>query len=350
MSKSGLSCPLIDIRTVKAESESMSKANLSGNLSKIKGKKVLIIGDIGVDEYVNGDVTKISPEAPVPIVEAKEEYIRLGLAGNVAQNIKSLGGEALLLSVVGNDEAATSFRDLLKEAQVSPDFLFVDKSRPTTRKLRVLAGSHHVVRVDYEHRRFLEESVENKILAKAKEVMTTIDAVILEDYAKGVISQRLVQELSQIARENDKLLMVDPHRLTPIEYYRGVELFKPNYDEAQILSGVIQDDLHKKEDLINEIIERLVKGYAFDKIVITRGKDGMTYYDGGGIKTVPTVSRPVFDVTGAGDSVIATLALACAAGFSLEDACTLANHAGGIVVSQMGCVPCKFTELEASLA
>lgn len=315
------------------------------NVDKMKKRRVLIVGDVGLDEYVLGQVRRISPEAPVPVVEVDTEETRLGLSANVAQNVSSLGGTPILVAVVGRDSAADQFRGLLSRANVSPDHLVVDGARPTTRKLRVMVANHHIVRVDYEHRQFLTPELEKRVTEEVQRCINDVSAVILQDYAKGVISEGLAQEIIRMAKAAGKKVLVDPHRTTPMGYYRGADLMTPNYDESVALSGENVDDLRVDPDHLNRIGQKLMDGIASKQMIITRGKDGMRLFEDGRILDLPTFARQVFDVTGAGDTVIAALALAWGGGFSLEQACALANFAAGVVVGKVGCVPCTTSEL-----
>jgi rfaE bifunctional protein kinase chain/domain len=315
----------------------------------MKGKKLIVVGDVGVDEYVNGQVRRISPEAPVPILEVQNEEIRLGLATNVAQNIVSLGGECFLVSVVGVDEGAERLRKLLKAARVGESHLIEDSSRPTTRKLRVMSEHHHLVRVDYEKRKFISDEVAAQILKKVKELLPICDGLILQDYAKGVLRKDLIQDLISLAHKAGKKVTVDPNKTTPIDYFYGSDLMTPNYDEAVALSGLPVDDLRGVSDSLAEVGAALLSKTGAKQLVITRGKDGMSLFEEGGSVRVPTFAREVFDVTGAGDTVIAALSLAWAGGLSLKDSCLIANHAAGVVVGKIGCVPCTTEELETSI-
>jgi rfaE bifunctional protein kinase chain/domain len=319
---------------------------LLNHVNQLAGKKVLIIGDIGLDEYVLGQVRRISPEAPVPIVEVENEENRLGLAANVAQNVFSLGGEPILISVVGADAAADQLQALLRKAGVATDHLVVDSSRPTTRKLRVMVQNHHIVRVDYEQKQFLTPALEDEVLRKVKSQIDSVCAVVLQDYAKGVISERLAQEVIRIARTHKKKILADPNRLTPVHYYRGVDMMTPNYDESLALSGVVVDSLRHDSDLLSKIGHSIMKSIESKDLVITRGKEGMRLFEKGHVIDMPTYARQVSDVTGAGDTVIAALALAWGSGFSLENACALANFAAGVVVGKVGCVPCEVEALK----
>lgn len=315
-------------------------------LPQLQKKKILIIGDVGLDEYVMGEVRRISPEAPVPVLEVENEDMRLGLAANVAQNVVSLGGEAHLVSVVGEDAGAQLLKDLYQKSHISWQHTIVDSSRPTTRKMRVMAQHHHIVRVDYEQKKYLSAEVENKLINKIAELASACDGIILQDYAKGVISSSLVKRVVEIARQHKKPLMADPHRSNPAEYYAGVDLIKPNYDESIALSGLKFDELKTDPDKVYKIGRAIQKKTGANNVVLTRGKEGMTIFSGEKISEVPTFARKVFDVTGAGDTVIAALSLGWVSGLSLEQSCMLANFAAGVVVGKIGCVPCEIPELK----
>lgn len=315
-------------------------------IPKLKNKKILIIGDVGVDEYVLGQVRRISPEAPVPVLEVDGEDVRLGLAGNVAQNVSSLGGTPLLFSVVGQDTGADRLRKLFKEKNVSDEFLIEDSTRPTTRKLRVMAKHHHMVRVDYEVKKYISQETEAKLLKKLAQQIPNCDAVVIEDYAKGVVSESALTEIIQMAHKQNKKVLVDPHQDKRGTYYKGVDLIKPNYDEAVALAGLSHDDLKDNPNKVIEVGRALMAKTGASQVVMTRGKDGMTIFSGQEVTQVPTYARQVFDVTGAGDTVIAAIALGLTAGFSLELACIMANFAAGFVVGKVGCVPCTVEDLK----
>lgn len=306
--------------------------------------RLIVIGDVGIDEYVLGDVRRISPEAPVPVLEVQTEDSRLGLTANVAQNVASLGGEALLVGVVGQDAAADQFRQMLKSADVAPEHLIVDSSRPTTRKLRVMSGHHHIVRVDYEHKKYVSADVEKRLLEKVKALLGRADGVIIEDYAKGALSEGTLQAIIAASRAAGKKVFVDPNRSTPAAFYNGADVVTPNRDEAVALSGLDYNELRHNPNFILEVGQALRERMKAENIVITRGKDGMTVIGAGEAVHMPTFARQVFDVTGAGDTVIAALALATVAGFTLPEACVFGNVAAGVVVGKIGCVPCTRAE------
>jgi len=307
--------------------------------------RLIVVGDIGLDEYVLGDVRRISPEAPVPVLEVQSQDSRLGLAANVAQNVSSLGGEAFLVAVVGADRAADELRAKLKSAEVSPDHLIVDASRPTTRKLRVMSGPHHIVRVDFEHKQYLSEAVENQLVDKVISLLGRADGVVIEDYAKGVFSERSLQTIIKESHARGKKVFVDPHRSTPAKYYNGADVITPNRDEAVALSGVDYDEIRAHKDFILELGQALRDRMSVAHAVITRGKEGMTLFGQDEAIHMTTLARQVFDVTGAGDTVIAALAISHLGGFTLPEACVFGNVVAGVVVGKVGCVPCTRAEL-----
>ena len=326
----------------------MNANNLIGVIEKFRGKKLLVIGDVGLDEYVVGQVRRISPEAPVPIVEVATESNCLGLASNVAANIASLGGTPLLIGVIGADQAGEVFKALLTKNHCSSEYLISDDDRPTTRKLRVMAGHNHIVRVDFERKKFLNGKVEGRLLSRVEDLMPNCDGVILEDYAKGVLSQTVIARVVTLAKKYGKLVTLDPNRVTPLDHYKGVDYMTPNTEEALSLSGLKIDDLRTPSDSLEEVGAEILEKIAGKGVIVTRGKEGMSAFlkDGArGGQHYPTFARSVFDVTGAGDTVIATFTLALTAGLSVEEACLLSNFAAGIVVRKAGCVTATPDEL-----
>lgn len=319
--------------------------SLPRRVESLPKARLIVVGDIGLDEYVMGDVRRISPEAPVPVLEVQSQDARLGLAANVAQNVASLGGEAWLVAVVGADSAADDLRSRLRSAEVNPEHLIVDPSRPTTRKLRVMSGPHHIVRVDYEKKQYLSEPVEEMVVKKVQTLLPQSEGVIIEDYAKGMLSESSIQAIIEASHKAGKTVYVDPNRSTPAKFYRGSDVITPNRDEAVALSGLDYDDLRVSPTFIQQVGQALRERMQAQNVVITRGKEGMTLIDGKEAVHMPTFARQVFDVTGAGDTVIAALALAHVSGFSLPEACVFGNVAAGVVVGKVGCVPCTRHEL-----
>lgn len=326
------------------------KTKLIEKMSLFSSQKIMVIGDVGVDEYVTGSVKRISPEAPVPILEVTGEDKCLGLASNVAQNVVSLGGQVELVSVIGADAGAEILKKLLSESKVGHSNLVIDQSRPTTRKTRMMTGHHHLVRVDYEVRKNLSIETENKILAKIESIMPSVNIVVLEDYAKGIFSVSLIEKIVSVAKKHKKYLMVDPHQTKFADFYKGVDLIKPNYNEALALTKIHEEDIENFNERVLTVGKALQKMTGAKDVVLTQGKDGMSIFSSDSqVVQVPTFAKKVFDVTGAGDTVIAALSLGVAAGLSLAEACVLANYAAGIVVAKIGCVPCDMAELKATI-
>jgi rfaE bifunctional protein kinase chain/domain len=318
---------------------------LPSKLALLEGRRLTVIGDIGLDEYVLGEVRRISPEAPVPVLEVRSEDQRLGLSANVAQNVASLGGKAHMIAVVGHDGAAEILRQKLESSGVSGQHLIVDRSRPTIRKLRVMTGPHHIVRVDYENKRYLAPEIEAKMLKMLESCLNDSDGVIIEDYAKGLLSEAGLKKIIALAKARNLPVMVDPNRSTPAKFYTGATLMTPNRDEALALSGLDYDELRDHPEFLAEVAAAILKKTDLQHLIITRGKDGMTLYSGGKAFELPTFARQVFDVTGAGDTVIAALGLGLIAGLTLQEACVLGNLAAGVVVGKVGSVPCTVAEL-----
>lgn len=329
--------------------DSAVRKSLLEKVTLFKSKKILVVGDVGVDEYIMGAVKRISPEAPVPVLEVENEDKRLGLAANVAQNVVSMGGEVKLVSVIGSDMGAEILQALLKNSGVSYEYLVQDSRRPTTRKTRIMTGQHHLVRVDHEIRKNLSVESEAKLLAVIEKNLSEIDVVVLEDYAKGLLSQSLIEKIVRLTQKYKKFLMVDPHQTKFADFYKGVDLIKPNYNEALALTGVSEDSFEDQSERVLHVGRALQKMTGAKQVVLTQGKDGMTIFSQNEVTQVPTFAKKVFDVTGAGDTVIAALALGVASGLALSEACMIANFAAGVVVAKVGCVPCEVQELVNSI-
>ncbi len=313
---------------------SMQLNDISKLLEKITKIKIMVVGDIGLDSYIVGDVKKISPEAPVPVVDVNDNYSRLGLSANVVSNIRALGAECSLIGVVGNDENSELINKELVKIGVDPSGIVVCMDRPTTHKTRVLASRlHHVVRIDKEDRSPLADKSREQILSNIKKGLKHCDAVIMEDYGKGLFKADLGVDIINECIKAGKPVFVDPSRSTKANTYKGATLLKPNMDEARILSGVETDNEH----MLYECGNKLMKDLSLEHLVITRGKEGMTVFaKGSEPKTIPTFALEVFDVSGAGDTVIACLALARSAGFNIYESAFFANSAAAIVVGKVG--------------
>ncbi len=288
-----------------------------------------------LDRYYWGSVARISPEAPVPVVEVESESTRLGGAANVANNIASLGGIPVMVGVIGNDDDGEVLQGLIKEYGFPTDGIVVDASRPTTVKTRVIAHHQHVVRVDKEVKQDVSESIQAKLLDVLKRHIGLLDAIVLEDYNKGVIVKNLIGEIILLARKNGTIITVDP-KFNNFFEYKHVTVFKPNRKETEEALSCRLEDMASVEQAGRMLVERL----EADHVLLTLGERGMSLFDRrGSVTHVPTTARKVADVSGAGDTVISTLTMALAAGADVKEASTLANVAGGIVCGEVGIVP-----------
>jgi rfaE bifunctional protein kinase chain/domain len=288
-----------------------------------------------LDRYFWGSVNRMSPEAPVPVVEVESESTRLGGAANVANNIASLGGIPIMVGVVGNDPAGQEFRTIVQESGFPGEGIVVDSGRPTTVKTRVIAHSQHVVRIDQERKEDIGSEVRGKILNQLQSMVGTIDAIILEDYNKGVIVKDLIPELISVAQKNGKIITVDP-KFNNFFEYKQVTVFKPNRKETEEALGRKLQDQASVEQAGRELVQRL----QVDSVLLTRGEEGISLFERSGTFThMPTRARHVADVSGAGDTVISTLTMALAAGADVREASSLANFAGGVVCGEVGIVP-----------
>lgn len=303
-------------------------------LNSFNNLNVLVVGDVGLDNYIVGDVKKISPEAPVPVVEVKDYYHRLGLSANVANNVRALGGNCEVIGVIGNDANANIIKEELETIGVNTSGLIVDKDRPTTNKTRVLASRlHHVVRIDREDKRSISNTVKEKILKKVRDSINKNDVVILEDYAKGLFKDGVAGEIINICKKAKKPVLVDPSRYTDPLMYKGATVLKPNFEETKIISGVeIEDDA-----TLCKTCSNVLKKLELDYMIVTRGKEGMTVFSKKQAPhTIPTFALEVYDVSGAGDTVISSLALAYASGVNIYDSAFFANTTAAIVVAKVG--------------
>jgi len=298
-------------------------------LKNFSKSRILVIGDLILDRYIWGKVSRISPEAPVPVVEVTDDNFMLGGAANVANNIMALGGEATVAGVAGKDRAGEVLRELLKDQGIGCA-LFED-SRPTTIKTRVIAHNQQVVRFDREDKNRVSARVMGEVIAFLKHAVREHDAVIVSDYKKGMVSRDLIKGILKSARPHNELLAVDP-KVGHFHCYKGVSLITPNLIEASYGSGV---EIKDEKSLIRAG-RTLMKKLSCGAVLITRGEEGMSLFEKGGITHIPTVARHVYDVTGAGDTVIATFTLAYASGASMQEAAVIANHAAGIVVGEVG--------------
>jgi D-beta-D-heptose 7-phosphate kinase/D-beta-D-heptose 1-phosphate adenosyltransferase len=310
----------------------VSNTDFQSLVGAFAGRRVLIVGDVMLDEYLWGEVTRVSPEAPVPVVVTRRRTCVPGGAANAARNVASLGGKAILVGLVGEDSQAEALRTALEEAGISTGNLVADSTRPTSTKCRVVAHRQQVVRLDQEDSSQIAGIVEESLLARALELLPSADACVISDYAKGVVTPRIASELIEAARQMGKPVVVDPKGAN-YQKYQGATIITPNVHEAEVA-------LNRKLASEGNVVaagQQLCELLCGTAVLITRGAQGMSLFQLDCTPLhIPTVARNVFDVTGAGDTVVATLALQLAAASSLEEATYLANQFAGIVVGKFG--------------
>jgi D-glycero-beta-D-manno-heptose-7-phosphate kinase len=323
----------------------LSAQRLDSLFNAFRGKRIAVIGDLMLDRYYWGKVARISPEAPVPVVEVESEASRLGGAANVAHNIASLGGIPLIFGTVGQDDAAMLFRKLVREAGFSSEGILDDPSRPTTSKIRVIAHHQHVVRIDRESKCEVDEHIVRQILDSLERQICSFDAIILEDYNKGALTKFLIRKAIELAHRHHVMIAVDP-KFDNFFEYSGVTIFKPNRKEAEEALGIRLNSAENIKIAGREILKRL----NAENVLLTLGDQGMSLFSRSGENlNVPTNAWSVADVSGAGDTVISTLTIALAGGATMPEAATLANYAAGVVCSEVGIVPINLPALRTAV-
>ncbi len=307
---------------------------------RASGRRILVVGDLMIDEWIWGTVTRISPEAPVPVVAVADHSFTLGGAGNVANNLRALNANVVFAGMVGNDSFAAHVRELLSNEQVDDSGVFTILDRPTTRKTRIVAHGQQVVRADWESTASLKTADRRRLTEFVRENAAQCDAVILSDYAKGLLCREIVEAASRCP-----LVLADP-KPQNIALFAGITCVAPNAAEASTIAGLSIVDDASLERAGTRLIELLDCRYA----VITRGEHGMALFGRAGERLqIPSVARTVYDVSGAGDTVIAVLGLALAAGAPIEQAMQLANFAAGAVVAKLGTATASPNEILALL-
>ena len=314
-------------------------------ISRFPQASVLVIGDLILDHYIWGRVSRISPEAPVPVVHVDSESLRLGGAANVFNNILALGGKADLCGVIGSDESGRMLLKELGSTRSGRGGVVIDQDRPTIRKSRVIAHNQQIVRYDVERRAELKPAMQRRILRYVESRLRELSCLVVSDYAKGVVSATLMSELTRLAAIRHIPVIVDP-KVEHFSYYKGATIITPNHLEATQAAGVHGDDDQASNEAGAIIRQRL----GCQAVLITRGEKGMSLYEADGVSWhIPTQARQVYDVTGAGDTVIGTLALALSTGASLRDAAILANYAAGVVVGMVGTATLSAQQLSESI-
>jgi D-glycero-beta-D-manno-heptose-7-phosphate kinase len=322
----------------------LTKIRVTEILNTLRDRNIVVLGDVMLDEFVWGDVTRISPEAPVPVVDVRRESVHLGGAANVLANLLGLGARGTVVGVIGKDEAGQRLRNSLRLlGSTDDDNLLVDELRPSTVKTRIIAHSQLVVRTDRESRNPVQPKIEERIVLYLKEQLASAHAFVVSDYDKGVVTPRILSEILPFAYERVPVL-IDP-KLRNFNYYRPATLVTPNHHEALRMS----DSEDHSDDGSHHAAKVIREKLGCDAVLITRGDRGMMLLEADGQPVyVGTAAREVYDVTGAGDTVIAALAGALATGATMVEAATLANHAAGIVVGKVGTATATADELIAT--
>jgi len=322
----------------------LSKKRALEIISNFSQSGVLVIGDVMVDHFIWGKVSRISPEAPVPVVDVQKDSILLGGCANVLNSIYAMGGKVYVTGVIGADDIGQGLLSELRSRKIDTAGVVVEKGRPTTLKTRVVAHGQQVVRFDNESRKPIPNTSTQKILDYVKLLHKKIGAIVVSDYGKGVISRELIEGITSIVKDSNVFICLDPKQ-SDFSIYQGVHVITPNHHEAQRAAGM---EINNGDDLLR-LGEKLLKKFDFKALLVTRGEEGMSLFEKRrkiDHTYFPAQAKEVYDVTGAGDTVIGVLALALAAQASLIEATCLANHAAGIVVGKVGTATVSQEELK----
>ena len=327
------------------EKYNLDKKKLVGLVNSFAKAKILVIGDLMLDEFIWGKVSRISPEAPVPVVRVTSQSYILGGSANVANNIHSLKGKVSIAGIIGDDEIGKKMLDEFQKRNIDTEMVIIDKSRPTILKTRVIAHSQQIVRVDREKTEAVDEFITTQIIEGTKKIINEIDAIIIEDYGKGVITSRLLKEVLQLARQHNKVVSVDP-KIDHFSLYKKVDIITPNHHEAGAFIGAEITD----ETSLLAVGKRLIEILEGTAVLITRGEEGMSLFEpNGDVTHIPTVAKEVYDVSGAGDTVIGTLTLVLSIGGSFKESAIISNFAAGVVVGKVGVATVSPEELISAI-
>ena len=316
-------------------------------LHAFKGKNMIVVGDVMLDHFIKGSVSRISPEAPVPVVAVNKEFFVAGGAGNVAVNLAALGAKPTLVSVVGRDAGGELLKDFLRKQNVNIQAIAEDYDRPTTQKIRVMAEQQQIVRYDRESKQVIGQGVATECMHNFMTALKTAKGVVLSDYGKGMLSDHNIKALIGACRKHKIPVCVDP-KIDNFKKYKNITCMTPNTKEAWEGAG---ESPKSGEEAIEKLGQKILKMLHADSILITRSADGMSLFEKGKAKpvTVKATAQEVFDVTGAGDTVISVFTLALACGAKLHEAAVLSNYAAGIVVSKSGTATVTVQEIEKVL-
>lgn len=329
----------------------MEKENVDQIFEQFKDAKILVIGDVMIDCYLSGKVTRISPEAPVPIVNVQSRSYRLGGAANVALNLKSLGADPILCSVIGSDSKAKVFYNLMEDCDLTSDAIIPMYGRRTTIKYRIIGNNYHIARVDDERVQQLKEREKRQFLTTVEQIIdhNHVDAIIFEDYDKGLFSKDLINEIISFAKAKDIFVAVDPKEKN-FNNYVGVDLFKPNMKELS--RGLhVEENAELTLDEIHDLAKEFANRQNIDRVMITMSAKGIAFYDrvNDEFSHQPAFHRRVSDVSGAGDTVISVSTLFLLAGHSIKETCLASNLAGGLVCEYVGVVPINASQLKSEI-
>lgn len=308
-------------------------------------QKVLILGDCMIDAYFFGNVERISPEAPVPIVNLNKKEYRLGGAANVALNIKALGASPILVSVIGNDREGNVLRDLMDFEGLSPEGLISENDRITTVKTRVIGNGHQMLRIDDEHTNEIQSDTEEEIFNYIEKTLSDIDVLVFQDYNKGLLSKKLIGKVIDLAKARQVKTVVDP-KFDHFFDYKGVDLFKPNRKEIAQAYNLAR--IESSEEIL-DLARTLRKDIDAQAVLITLSEGGVAILSEGNTEHLPAHKRKIVDVSGAGDSALSAAALCLGAGFDQKTIAELANLAGGLVCEKLGVVPIDADDLRSEL-
>lgn len=323
----------------------ISNGTLRRYIQRFPQASVLVIGDLILDHYIWGRVSRISPEAPVPVVHVESESMKLGGAANVFNNILALGGKADLCGVIGSDETGRMLLKELGAKRSGRGGVVIDHDRPTTRKSRVIAHNQQVVRYDLERRGELKPVLQKRILRYVESRLREVSCLVVSDYCKGVVTATLMSELTKLAALRQIPIIVDP-KVEHFGYYKGVTVITPNHLEATQAAGLHGDD----DQVIQEAGSIIRQRLGCRSVLVTRSERGMSLFEADGVSWhIPTRARQVYDVTGAGDTVVGTMALALSTGASMREAASLANQAAGVVVGMVGTATVSAKQLAEAL-
>ena len=322
----------------------IEEKRLAGIIEKFSSlKPILVVGDMGLDKYTEGAVNRISPEAPVPVLEVEREYLILGLSSNISNNLKSLGVTSTLVGVVGEDDRASRFENLLEENGLKTWGIVRDHSRPTTYKERITTPTQQLCRIDYESKENLAPQVRTSLQRRVEDLLPEHGSIIIQDYGKGIVERELVESTVSMAKSKGLNVYLDPYRTKSAEIYKGVDLIKPNLVEGKMLV----ESIGKRTQDPEEICKILSGELEIPKVVLTMGGKGMLLFDSekNSFLLTPTLATEVFDVSGAGDTVISLLVAAKECGATLEESAWMANCGAGVVVGKKGTATVNADEL-----